>query len=180
MGYQNLQECIADLEKNGMLIRIKEEVDPNLEMATIHLKIFAKNGSAILFEKVKGSKFQAVSNLFGTLERSKFIFRDRLEKMQQMVQLRNNPFAALKHPFKYASTGMAAFKALPRKGSFSSAGFNEIKITDLPLIKHWPMDGGAFVTLPQVYTEDIDKPGVMASNLGMYRIQLTGNDYILN
>ncbi len=50
----------------------------------------------------------------------------------------------------------------------------------MPLIKHWPKDGGAFVTLPQVYTEDIDKPGVQHSNLGMYRIQLTGNDYILN
>lgn len=180
MSYRNLKECIDDLEKNGHLIRIKKEVDPNLEMAAIHLKMFAKEGPAILFEKVKGSKFSAVSNLFGTIERSKFIFRDRFEKMQQMVQLRNNPIAALKQPFKYASTGMAALKALPKKSSFSSAGFTEIKITDLPLIKHWPMDGGAFVTLPQVYTEDIDKPGVMASNLGMYRIQLTGNEYVLN
>ena len=42
------------------------------------------------------------------------------------------------------------------------------------------MDGGAFVTLPQVYTEDIDQPGVMNSNLGMYRIQLDGNEYALN
>jgi 4-hydroxy-3-polyprenylbenzoate decarboxylase len=42
------------------------------------------------------------------------------------------------------------------------------------------MDGGAFVTLPQVYTEDADKPGIGNSNLGMYRIQLNGNDYILN
>ncbi|MCW3077538.1 MAG: UbiD family decarboxylase [Bacteroidetes bacterium] len=180
MSYKSLNECIIDLEKNGMLIRIKEEVDPELEMATIHLKMFAKKGPAILFEKVKGSKYQAVSNLFGTLERSKFIFRDNLENMQELVKLRNNPLSVLKHPLKYASTGMAALKALPRKGSFSSAGFNEIQISDLPLIKHWPMDGGAFVTLPQVYSEDLDKPGVMASNLGMYRIQLTGNDYILN
>lgn len=180
MSYRNLQECIIDLEKHGHLIRIKEEVDPDLEMATIHLKVHENGGKAILFEKVKGSKYQAVSNLFGTVERSKFMFRDNLEKMQQLVQLRNNPFAALKQPLKYFSTGLAALKALPKKGSFSSAGFKEIKISDLPLIKHWPMDGGAFVTLPQVYSEDIDKPGVMASNLGMYRIQLTGNDYVLN
>jgi 4-hydroxy-3-polyprenylbenzoate decarboxylase len=180
MGYKSLEECIDDLERSGQLIRIKEEVDPNLEMASIHLKLFAENGPAVLFEKVKGSKFRAVSNLFGTVERSKFMFRDRFEKMQELVNLRNNPLAALKQPFKYASTGLAAFKALPKRGSFSSAGFGEIKISDLPLIKHWPDDGGAFVTLPQVYTEDIDKPGVMASNLGMYRIQLTGNDYALN
>jgi 4-hydroxy-3-polyprenylbenzoate decarboxylase len=180
MGYTSLNECINDLEKNGHLIRIKEEVDPNLEMATIHLKVFEAKGKAILFEKVKGSKYQAVSNLFGTVERSKFMFRDTFTVMQELVKLRNNPMAALKQPFKYLSTGIAGFKALPKKSSFSSAGFNEIKIEDLPLIKHWPMDGGAFVTLPQVYSEDIDKPGVMNSNLGMYRIQLSGNDYVLN
>jgi len=180
MAYRSLSECIEDLEKHGHLLRIKEEVDPELEMAAIHLKVHSQGGKAILFEKVKGSKYQAVSNLFGTLERSKFIFRNNLEKMQQMVRLRNNPIAALKQPFKYASTGLAALKAFPKRGSFSSAGFKEIKISDLPLIKHWPMDGGAFITLPQVYSEDIEKPGVMASNLGMYRIQLTGNDYKLN
>lgn len=180
MNYSNLQECITDLEQHGYLIRIKEEVDPNLEMAAIHLRVFEKNGPAILFEKVKGSKYMAVSNLFGSMERSKFMFRTRLGKMQQMVELRNNPLAALKKPFKYAATGLSAIKALPKKSSFSSAGFKEIQISDLPLIKHWPNDGGAFVTLPQVYSEDIDKPGVMASNLGMYRIQLNGNNYITN
>jgi 4-hydroxy-3-polyprenylbenzoate decarboxylase len=56
----------------------------------------------------------------------------------------------------------------------------EISISNLPLIHHWPMDGGAFVTLPQVYSEDMDAPGVSTSNLGMYRIQLTGNEYVLN
>jgi 4-hydroxy-3-polyprenylbenzoate decarboxylase len=178
MTYRNLHNCISDLEKNGHLIRVREEVDPNLEMAAIHLRVFAKNGPALLFENVKGSKYKTLSNLFGTVERSKFMFRTKLETMQQLVQLRNNPMAALKQPFHYLSTGFAALKALPKRSRFSSAGFKEIKISDLPLIKHWPMDGGAFVTLPQVYTEDIDKPGVMASNLGMYRIQLNGNDYV--
>ena len=180
MNYKNLYECILDLEKNGQLVRINEEVDPNLEMAAIHLKVFAKGGPAIFFENVKGSNYKAVSNLFGTLVRSKFLFRGTFEKVQKMVELRNNPIAALKSPFKFASTGIAALKALPKKSSFSSAGFKEIKISDLPLIKHWPMDGGAFVTLPQVYSEDIDKPGVMNSNLGLYRIQLNGNNYELN
>ncbi|WP_317898893.1 UbiD family decarboxylase [Aurantibacillus circumpalustris] len=180
MTYTNLQSCLIDLEKNGHLIRIKEEVDPDLEMAAIHLRVFSKGGPAILFEKVKGSNYKAVSNLFGTLERSKFMFRDTLSVMQELVQLRNSPMDALKKPLRYISTGLAAYKALPKKSSFSSGNFKEIKITNLPLIKHWPMDGGAFVTLPQVYTEDIDKPGVMASNLGMYRVQLNGNDYETN
>ncbi|MEI6021282.1 MAG: UbiD family decarboxylase, partial [Bacteroidota bacterium] len=180
MGYKSLEDCIDDLEKQGQLIRIHEEVDPHLEMAAIHLKVFERGGPALLFEKVKGSKYRALSNLFGTLTRSKFIFRDRFGMMQEMVKLRNSPMAALKQPFKYLGTGVAALSALPKKASFNSAGFKEIQISDLPLIQHWPMDGGAFVTLPQVYSEDIDKPGVMASNLGMYRIQLTGNDYVLN
>lgn len=180
MVYQNLKDCINDLEKQGHLIRVKEEVDPNLELAAIHLKIFEKAGPAILFENVKGTKYQTVSNLFGSIERSKFMFRETFEKVQKMVGLRNNPIAAIKQPLKYASTAFAAIKALPKKGSFASSGFKEIQLSDLPLIKHWPMDGGAFITLPQVYSEDIDKPGVMNSNLGMYRIQLNGNDYELN
>ena len=156
MIYSSLHECITDLEKHGHLIRIKEEVDPNLEMAAVHLHMFAAGGPAILFENVKGSNFKAVSNLFGSIERSKFMFRGTFTKMQELVQLRNDPIVALKKPLKYISTGLAAFSALPRRGSFSNAGFREIQISDLPLIKHWPDDGGAFVTLPQVYTEDID------------------------
>lgn len=56
----------------------------------------------------------------------------------------------------------------------------ETSIDKLPLIQCWPEDGGAFITLPQVYSEDPENPGVMNANLGMYRIQLSGNDYELN
>ncbi|UHA72510.1 UbiD family decarboxylase [Paenibacillus sp. 481] len=180
MRYRNLEECIIDLEQHGHLIRIHEEVDPNLEMAAIHMKVYAAGGPALLFENVKGSKFRAVSNLFGTIERSKFIFRDTLEPVQNVIALRNDPMKALKNPFKYVGTGLSARKALPVKKNSRPAGFQEIQISDLPLIKSWPEDGGAFVTLPQVYSEDLDKPGIMNSNLGMYRVQLSGNEYELN
>ncbi|KAA5532363.1 UbiD family decarboxylase [Taibaiella lutea] len=178
--YRNLEACLKDLEQNGHLIRIKEEVDPYLEMAAIHMRVHAAKGPALLFEKVKGSKFRAASNIFGTVERSRFIFRDTWNDVEKIIALRNDPVAALKKPFSNIGTGLAALKALPKKTSFPASDFEEINITDLPLIHHWPMDGGAFVTLPQVYTEDADKPGIMNSNLGMYRIQLTGNDYELN
>ena len=56
MGYSSLEECVKDLEANGHLIRIKEEVDPNLEIASIHLEEFKKSGKALLFENIKGSK----------------------------------------------------------------------------------------------------------------------------
>ncbi|MEK4878509.1 MULTISPECIES: UbiD family decarboxylase [Paenibacillus] len=181
MKYSNLEECVNDLEKHGHLVRIREEVDPYLEMAAIHLKVYEAGGPALLFENVKGSKFRAVSNLFGTLERSKFIFRRTWDSTHNVIALRNDPVKALKNPFKYVGTGLSARKALPiKKPGGLPSGFQEINISDLPLITHWPGDGGAFVTLPQVYSEDPDKPGIMNSNLGMYRVQLTGNEYELN
>ncbi|WP_424768391.1 UbiD family decarboxylase [Paenibacillus sp. sgz302251] len=181
MIYRNLEECIIDLEKHGHLVRIHEEVDPDLEMAAIHMKVFEAGGPALLFENVKGSKFRAVSNLFGTVERSKFIFRQTWETTQNVIALRNDPIKALKNPFKHIGTGLAASKALPlKKSGGQPAALQEIQIADLPLIKHWQGDGGAFVTLPQVYTEDPEKPGIMNSNLGMYRVQLSGNEYEMN
>jgi 4-hydroxy-3-polyprenylbenzoate decarboxylase len=181
MAYASLEECLIDLEKNGHLVRIKEEVDPHLEMAAIHLRVYAQKGPALLFENVKGSKFRAASNIFGSLERSKFMFRDTMDSVQKIIALKNNPIEAFKKPFAHISTAFAAIKALPLKNpNKKPVLFEEINISDLPLIQHWPMDGGAFVSLPQVYSEDIDQPGIMNANLGMYRIQLTGNDYVLN
>lgn len=181
MVYTSLQDCIDDLEKNGQLIRIKEEVDPNLEMAAIHLRIHEAGGKAILFEKVKGTKYMCASNIFGTTERTHFLFRKNFSTMQQLIEVKNNPMAYIKKPFKNFSLGLAAFKALPKKlNAKAKDHFEEITIDQLPLIKHWEKDGGAFVTLPQVYSEDMDQPGIMQSNLGMYRIQLNGNDYELN
>lgn len=179
MGYKSTQECITDLEKHGHLVRIKEEVSSELEMAAIHLRVFENNGPAILFENIKDCKFRAVSNLYGSVERSKFIFRDTIEKIKILIDLKNNPMEAIRHPFRYANVAMTAFSSLP-KGSraYNPVLKNQTTLSQLPQIKCWPDDGGAFVTLPLVYTEDIDKPGVMNSNLGMYRIQISGNEYL--
>ena len=181
MGYRSLQSCIADLEKHSRLIRIKEEVDPYLQMAAIHLRVYENEGPAILFENVKGSKFPAVSNLFGTLDRSRFIFRDTLDKIKTLVDLKTDPMKALKRPFSYANVALTALSALPMKtGKSAPINFGRTQISALPQVVNWPMDGGPFVTMPQVYTEDADKPGIMNANLGMYRIQLGGNEYVMD
>ncbi len=178
MTYQSLEACLTDLEKNGQLVRIREEVDPYLEMAAIHLRVHEAKGPALLFENVKGSRFRAASNIFGTPERSRFIFRGTLSMVQQLIGIKNNPAKALRHPFRHVGAGLAALKSLPLKNpSTRPVLYQQVTINDLPQVHHWPMDGGAFVTLPQVYTEDIDKPGIMNANLGMYRIQLSGNHY---
>src|SRR5258708_5370173 len=135
MGYPNLQTCLTDLEKHGHLIRIKEEVDPYLQMAAIHLRVFEHEGPAILFENVKGSKFPAVSNLFGTLERSKFIFRDTLEKVKILVDLKSDPLKAIKQPYKSANIAFTALSALPMKvNSNAPVNFGKCRISDLPQI----------------------------------------------
>lgn len=181
MIYSSLEDCLIHLEKNGQLIRIKEQVDPYLEMAAIHLRVHEAGGPALLFENIKGTKYRAASNIFGTIERSKFIFSSRLHIVQRMIELRKNPFAAFRQPLKNIALPFQAISALPLKNPFSKPIlFEETKIEDLPLIHHWKNDGGAFITLPQVYTEDADAPGIMKSNLGMYRIQLTGNEYVMN
>ncbi len=181
MAYKNTRSCLVDLEKHGHLVRISEEVDPYLEMAAIHRRLFDMEGPAIWFENVKGSPFQACSNLFGTVDRSRFIFRDSLETVKQLIGLKGDPGAFFKAPWKFWKVPFIGMKALPLKARLGKPVlYGETTIDQLPQIQSWPMDGGPFVTLPLVYSEDPDKPGVMASNLGMYRIQLGGNDYVQN
>lgn len=170
-----------DLEKNGHLIRIQQEIDPYLEMAEIQRRAYLAEAPAILFEHVKGSPFPAVSNLFGTLERSHFIFRSTLKQVKKIVELKADPTRLAKAPHKYLATPFAAIKALPLKKWISPPILHgKTTVDQLPQLTSWPMDGGPYITLPQVYTEDPDAPGVMKSNMGMYRIQMAGNDYETN
>ena len=178
MSYKSLQQCLNDLEKKGELKVFDDKLNPNLDLASIHLEEFANKGKALLFNNVMGTKFRVASNLFGTLERSKYMFRDSLNIVKDLIDIKIDPTNIFKHPFRTFLTGLNAIYALPKRVSFK--GFDEIKIEDLPQLKCWKDDGGAFITLPQVYTEDIEKPGILNSNLGMYRIQLSGNDYEVN
>ena len=73
MAYSSMEECLLDLEKNGQLVRIKEETDPHLQMAAIHLRVYEAGGPALLFENVKG-EFRAASNIFGTLGKKQIYF----------------------------------------------------------------------------------------------------------
>jgi len=178
--YASLRQAAQDLEKHGQLLRIAEEVDPNLEMAEIHRRVFAKGGPAILFENVKGSPFQAMSNVYGTKERTDFLFRKTLPKVKKVVELKADPANFAKSPLRYAGAPFTALSALPRKHLNPAVKYGQTTIDQLPLVKSWPQDGGAFVTLPQVMTLPPGSRKPMQTNIGMYRIQLTGNDYVTN
>jgi len=178
--YASLRHAANDLDRHGQLLRISAEVDPNLEMAEIHRRVFARGGPAILFENVKGSPFQAMSNVYGTKERTDFLFRKTLPKVKKVVELKADPANFAKSPLRYAGAPFTALSALPRKHLRPAVKFGQTTIDQLPLVKSWPQDGGAFVTLPQVMTLPPGSRKPMQSNIGMYRIQLSGNDYALN
>lgn len=182
MSYKSLRAAAEDLERHGKLVRVKEEVDPDLEMAEVHRRIFDASGPAILFERVKGSPFQALSNLYGTFERTEWLFRHSIARVQKVIELKADPTRFLKNPLRYVSAPFTALTALPLKKRFGRAPiqYGTTTIDQLPLVKSWPMDGGAFVTLPQVLTLPPGTKEAMKSNIGMYRIQLSGNEYELN
>ena len=119
-----------------------------------------------------------VSNLFGTLERTRFLFRDTLDAVRHLVELKIDPSAFWRKPWRYRDVPGALWHLRPkfvRRGPILDGTDDDLR--QLPQLKCWPRDGGAFVTLPQVYTEDADRPGWRHSNLGMYRVQLSGNEY---
>ncbi|MBU1001067.1 MAG: UbiD family decarboxylase [Proteobacteria bacterium] len=177
MGYQNMQECLLALEKRGQLIRIREELDPDIEIGAVQRRVFHAGGPALLFENVRGTGFPMVANVFGTLERVRFLFRDTLPILERLFRLKVDPLAALKQPWKYLQVPQALYHTLPKTRQDGPVMAHTTTISRLPHLKSWPMDGGAYVTLPQVYSESPAKPGFGASNLGMYRVQLTGNAY---
>ena len=180
MTYRSTRDCVEDLERHGHLIRVKDEVDGHLEMALIQRKVYAAGGKAILFERVKGSPFPAVCNLFGTEERAHFIFRKTMARTKAAIAIKADPAAAARKFWKYWHAPFTGLLSLPRKTRCLPVLKNETTIDQLPWIKCWPKDGGPFITLPQVYSEDPSSPGVMRSNIGMYRVQLAGNDYKTN
>lgn len=188
MSYQCTQDLILDLKNKCQLIEIKDEVDPNLEAAEIQRRIYSQKGPAVLFSNLKGCKFPAVSNLFGTEERYRYIFRKTFLQTQLAVKLKADPPALLKQlvrssPFEALKLPLTALYSLPKRVHSSHAPVmeQEIHISDLPRIVSWPMDGGPFITLPQVLSSSpLEPTNIFKSNIGMYRVQMTGNDYETN
>ncbi len=119
MGYKNLRACIRDLEARGDLCRIESEVDPDLEAGAIQRRVYQAGGPALYFPRVKGSRFPMVGNLFGSLERTRYIFRDTLDTLERLADLKINPASFLKNPLKFAGACRGPSRRVP---SFAQAG----------------------------------------------------------
>jgi 4-hydroxy-3-polyprenylbenzoate decarboxylase len=180
MKFDSLNQCVSFLDQDGELIRIRDWVDPHLEMAEITRRVFAAGGPAILFEKIKGSPFPAVSNLYGTWNRTLKIFEPELSRVTALTDLVSDPARGLRSVSRVSRAARALCHAYPLPVRHAAVTDRASRIDQLPLITCWPGDGGAFVLLPQVFTQDPDTDSVLRSNLGMYRIQLSGNQYRLN
>ncbi len=176
-AYRSLRHCVDDLERHGHLRRVEVEVDARLEAAEIQRRVYQAGGPALLYTRVKGCQFPMVSNLFGSMERLRFMFRGTLASVRKLVELRTDPGALARRPWRYAGLPFVGLRMLPwaRRGGPVLA--HETTISRLPQVVSWPDDGGAFITLPQVYSEDPDARGFARSNLGMYRVQLSGGRY---
>ena len=174
----SLRRTLDDLAAAGHLVRLEEEIDPRLEAAEIQRRVYASGGPAVLFANPKGCRFPLVSNLFGTIERARYLFRHTYESVRRAIELKIEPTRALRNPLKYASAPLTVWRMQPRSVRGGPVLAGETTISQLPQVVSWPRDGGAFITLPQCYTEDVNRPGVAHSNLGMYRVQLSGGAYL--
>src|ERR1043165_8718706 len=168
MSYRTLRQCLDDLAATRQLVRIDDEIDANLEAAEIHRRVNRAGGPALWFTNVKGCRFSMASNIFGTIERARYIFRDSLDSVRRLIAAKIDPRSTLSSPSQWLDLARTAWTLGPKFVANGPVLEHTTTIDQLPQQKSWPLDGGAFITLPLAYTENPDQPGWRNSNLGMY------------
>lgn len=183
MGYKDLRAFIDILEKKQQLHRIKVEVDPILEIAEITDRQCKSKGGgkALFFEKVKGSKYPVVTNIFGSYERMCLALEiENIDDIGNRINrlLNQAPPKTLREKLSMLPSLFELSKCLPKR--VKNAPCQEVIIKEdpdlsiFPVLKCWPKDGqpndeGRFITLPMVFTKD---PETGRPNCGMYRIHI--------
>src|SRR3954451_22352546 len=114
MGYRSLRHCVQDLERTNQLLRIEVEIDPHLEAAEIQRRVYQAQGPAVFFAHVKGCRFPMVSNLFGTRERTRFLFRDTLNTVRRLVELKVEPGQFWRRPWRYRNVPLTLWHLRPK------------------------------------------------------------------
>jgi len=179
MAYEGLQEFISFLESKGELVRIPVEVDPILEITEIADRVMKKGGPALLFEKVRGSRWPLLINAYGTERRMSWsLGAESLDaKASEISSLISWGWSQLRD-FSLLSAIPEALPKLPLARSLVPKRVRKAPALEveekggfdmLPVLQCWPGDGGRFLTLPVVCTVD---PDTGAQNWGMYRMQV--------
>ena len=167
------------LERHGELRRISEKLSPDLVIPEIARRAYAQAAPALLFEGVEGSPFPAVCNLFGTSARGRLIFGKYWHDAELAVQAKAQPLSLLKQFKSWPRLPCVGWNALPRPALLGAPVLrHQTTLSTLPQLRAWPRDGGAFITLPQVLTLSPENPSPLHANMGMYRIQISGNEYV--
>jgi UbiD family decarboxylase len=172
--HPNLRTFLALLSREKEITTIETEVDPYLELAEVHRRVIDRGGPALLFKRVKGSRYPVVTNLFGTKRRIHLAFGPKPEALvRELVQVAESllpPKAA--ELWQHRSLG----RELLRLGTKNTSRAPVMQLRDqparldqLPVLTTWQEDGGPFITLPLVYTEH---PRTKKHNLGIYRMQV--------
>jgi UbiD family decarboxylase len=172
--HSNLRSFLDLLRRERDLTTIRTEVDPYLEIAEIHRRVIADGGPALLFERVKGSRYPVVTNLFGTPRRIELAFGPKPELLvREIVKVAQSllpPRPA--ELWKHRALGLELLKLgtrNTRRSPVMQVVDRPARLTELPALTTWQEDGGPFLTLPLVYTEN---PRTGKHNLGIYRMQV--------
>ncbi|MHB1651945.1 MAG: UbiD family decarboxylase [Desulfitobacteriaceae bacterium] len=176
--HSDLRSFINTLRQEKQIVEIETEVDPYLELAEVHRRVIEAQGPALLFNKVKGSPYPVVTNLFGTRRRVDLAIGPKPERI---VRRAVDAFARLIPPkpkvlweekdWLLSMSKVGLNFVSPAKAPVLQVRDEGVNLDNLPVLTSWPEDGGPFITLPLIYTEH---PSSHEHNLGMYRIQIHG------
>jgi menaquinone biosynthesis decarboxylase len=170
----NLRTFLDLLTRENDVVTINVEVDPYLEMAEIHRRVIARGGPALLFKRVKGSRYPVVTNLFGTERRIERAFGSKPEAMvRELVHVAESLLPPKTSELWKHRSLMLDLVRLGTRNTTRSPVTQVVdrppRLDQLPVLTTWQEDGGPFITLPLVYTEN---PVTKKHNLGIYRMQV--------
>jgi UbiD family decarboxylase len=172
--HPNLRTFLDLLARENQIATIEAEVDPYLEVAEVHRRVIDRGGPVLLFKRVKGSRYPVVTNLFGTRRRIDLAFGPKPEALvRELVQVAESllpprPAELWKHR-GVAGDVLKLGTRNTTRSPVSQVRDQPARLDELPVLTTWQEDGGPFITLPLVYTEN---PVTRKHNLGIYRMQV--------
>src|SRR3981081_1030546 len=185
MAYRSFRHFLETLDQAGELTRVADLVDTNLlitEWADREMKS-PGGGKGLLFEQPlvdgKVSKFPVAINTMGSRKRiAMALGRESIDEIAQEIQLilKAKPPTDLREGWSLLKQGIHLLHARPKQVRDAPCqevvhkiDNDQFALSDLPILKCWPKDGGRFITLPNVHTRD---PESGARNVGVYRMQV--------
>jgi UbiD family decarboxylase len=172
--HRNLRTFLDSLKRENEIVTIEAEVDPYLELAEVHRRVIEQGGPALMFSRVKGSRYPVVTNLFGTKKRIELAFGKKPENVvRELVHVAESLLPPRpRQLWQHRALALEVLKLGTRKTSHApvlDVVDRPARLDELPVLTTWQEDGGPFITLPLVYTEN---PITKKHNLGIYRMQI--------